>query len=128
MGRVARIRGVHRPVQEAAGRRRAAMTPAERSLWAALSGRQLGGLRFRRQHPLGPFVLDFCCPARGLVVELDGAGHDDPEQAGRDAARSARLRDHGYRVLRFRNEEVLADRPRVLDAIAAAAGLPPPRE
>ena len=125
MDRAGRIRGVHRPVQAAAGRLRRAMTPAERALWAALSGRQLDGLRFRRQHPLGPFILDFCCPARKLVIELDGAGHADEDQAQRDAARTAQLQSHGYRVLRFRNEQVLADLAAVRAAIAATAALPP---
>ena len=99
--------------------------PAERRLWSALARGRLYGLRFRRQHPLGPFVLDFCCPARKLAVELDGAAHDAPVQASHVAARTAQLQAHGYRVLRLRNDEVLADLPGVLTRIAAAAGLPP---
>ena len=123
--RTRRIRGVQRPVQEAARRLRREATPAERRLWSALARGQIYGLRFRRQHPLGPSVLDFCCPARKLAVELDGPAHDAPDQARRDAARTAQLQSHCYRVLRLRNDEVLADLPGVLTGIAAAAGLPP---
>ncbi|HEY8742581.1 MAG TPA: endonuclease domain-containing protein [Chloroflexota bacterium] len=117
--RVHRIRGVHQEVQQAARTLRAEMTPAERALWAGL--RRLGAAaRFRRQHPLGPFILDFCCPALCLVVELDGGGHDDPEQRSHDADRTARLEAYGYRVYRFQNDEVLGDRRNVLARIAEA--------
>ena len=115
-----RIRGVSRPVQRAAQDLRLAMTPAEERLWEALRGRRLRGRRFRAQHPLGPFILDFCCPAERLVVELDGGIHEAVAQAAHDAARTAHLEAHGYRVLRFRNEEVLADLPAVLQRIGAA--------
>jgi len=99
------------------------MTAAEWRLWQALRVRQLGGLKFRRQHPVGPFVLDFYCPAGKLVIELDGGVHD--EQAEQDEARTQHLESYGYRVLRFRNEEVFADLPAVLDRIAQAASLSP---
>ena len=86
-----RIRGVHQGIQEAARTLRREMTPAERLLWMGL--RQQGSSsRFRRQHPLGPFILDFCCPALRLVIELDGAVHDDPAQMRRDVARAASAR------------------------------------
>jgi very-short-patch-repair endonuclease len=97
------------------------MTRAERVLWTGLRRYGAGG-RFRRQHPVGPFVLDFCCPALRLVIELDGAVHDDPAQARRDAARTAWLQAQGYRVHRFRNEEVMDDRRDVLTRIAALVG------
>jgi very-short-patch-repair endonuclease len=61
-------------------------TPAEAALWELLRGKRVGNLRFRRQHPLGPFVLDFCCPSVRLVVEVDGGIHLEAEQAVRDQA------------------------------------------
>ena len=83
------------------------MTPAEEKLWEARRGKNLGGLKFRAQQPVGPFILAFYCPARKLVVELDGGVHEGNEQAEHDEARTNQLNAYGYRVIRFRNEEVL---------------------
>jgi very-short-patch-repair endonuclease len=99
------------------------MTPAEQLLWEQLRAKRLHGLFFRRQHPLGPFILDFCCPVAKLVVEVDGTVHDDDEQAQYDRLRSEQLQSYGYTVLRFRNEEVKADLQVVLHRIAQAARL-----
>lgn len=74
---------------------------------------------FRRQHPLGPFILDFCCPAHRLVVEVDGGVH--AEQAEYDADRTQHLERYGYQVLRVPNHEVLTDLPSVLGRIKSAA-------
>jgi very-short-patch-repair endonuclease len=90
-------------------------TPAEVVLWEALRDRRLDGLKFRRQHGLGPFVLDFFCAAHGLVIELDGVIHD--YQVEQDAYRTEYLAQYGFRVVRFRNEEVFRDLPSVLDCI-----------
>jgi len=100
------------------------MTPAEEKLWEALKGKKLGGLKFRAQHPVGPFILDFYCPARKLVIEMDGDVHEGDEQAEHDEARTNQLNAYGYRVIRFRNEEVLENLPAVLERILAAAGGP----
>jgi very-short-patch-repair endonuclease len=97
-------------------------TAAERELWKHLRKDRLAGLHFRRQHPIGPYIVDFCCVPKRLVVELDGYFHADPERAARDETRTVRLRAAGYRVLRFRNSEDFAD---VLAAIAQAAGVGP---
>ncbi|MBV8972210.1 MAG: DUF559 domain-containing protein [Sphingomonadaceae bacterium] len=86
---------------------RADATPAERDLWAIVRGGKLG-VRFRRQQPIGPYIVDFYCSAAGLVVELDGAGH--AQRAEYDARRTEWLQQHGLSVLRFANAEVL-DRP-----------------
>jgi very-short-patch-repair endonuclease len=94
-------------------------TPAERRLWQALRGRRLDGLQFRRQHPLGPYILDFYCPAHRLVVEVDGGVH--AEQMEYDADRTQHLERYGYRVMRVRNDEVLTDLPAVLEQIKSAA-------
>jgi very-short-patch-repair endonuclease len=88
-------------------------------LWLAIRDRKLDGLKFRRQHPIGPFVVDFCCAERRLVVELDGAVH--ATQREHDAAREALLAAAGYHVVRFQNDEVRNDLPSVLTAIRAAA-------
>ena len=79
-------------------------TDAEQRLWARLRDRQLYGAKFRRQHPIGPFVADFCCAQRKLVVELDGGQH--AEEAASDEKRSRFSEVQGYRVLRFWNHDV----------------------
>lgn len=81
-------------------------TPAERHAWALLRNRRLLGLKFRRQHVLHGFVVDFYCPAAKLVIELEGYPHDGAERSDYDAARAAWLRSAGYRVIRVRNREV----------------------
>jgi very-short-patch-repair endonuclease len=114
-----RIRGLSSGVQQVADTLRHELTPAERILWNALRGKRLAGLGFRRQHPVGRFVLDFYLPSHHLVVELDGAGHE--EQRERDAERTAWLTAYGYRVLRFGNEEVLSNLSGVLEQIRRTA-------
>jgi len=78
------------------------------------------GLRFRRQHSVGPYVLDFWCPRIKLAAEVDGSVHADADQAARDAERTQHLAAYGYRVLRVSNEDVLNNLPAVLQAIRAA--------
>ena len=90
------------------------MTDAERRLWAALRGRRLSGYKFRRQHPLGPYILDFACIGHRLVIEADGGQHAD--SAG-DARRTKWLERRGWCVLRFWNNEVLANSEGVQEAI-----------
>ncbi|MGI8913395.1 MAG: endonuclease domain-containing protein [Chloroflexota bacterium] len=114
------IRGTTQELIAAARQLRRTMTPAEQLLWEQLRARRLQGLFFRRQHPFGPFILDFCCPRGKLVVEVDGSVHDDEAQAQYDLLRTERLRDFGYTVLRFRNEEVEANLTSVLHRIAQA--------
>ncbi len=92
-------------------------TDAERRLWQHLRAGQLGDARFRRQHPVAGFVLDFACPALKLAIELDGGQH--LEQIDYDARRSEYLREQGYRVLRFWNDDVLLRTEAVLMQILA---------
>lgn len=115
------VRGTTPEIQQAARKLRRQLTPAEHQLWEAIRKRQVAGLRFRCQHPVGLFILDFYCPALKLVVEVDGGIHDTEEQALRDEARTAHLEGYGYHVLRFRNEEVLQDLSRVLRRIETSA-------
>ena len=93
---------------------RADMTYAERAAWSAL--RRLDGLpgRFRRQEPIGPYVVDFVCYAARLIVEVDGGVHDLDEVAARDQRRDAWLETQGFEVVRFTNNEILES-----DAFAA---------
>lgn len=111
-------------IQQAARTLRRAMTPAERQLWAIL--RRSHPRKFRRQHPLYRFILDFYCPAARLCIELDGSVHDAPGQAAQDEARTEELSARGIRVLRFRNDEVLSDALSVLRRISLALATPPP--
>ncbi len=95
-------------------------TPSERWLWERLRGRRLAGAKFRRQHPFGPYVLDFYCSEHRLAVELDGSYHGEPDARGYDTARTEFLQGALIRVLRFTNHHVLTNTDRVLATIAAA--------
>jgi very-short-patch-repair endonuclease len=101
------------------------MSLPEILLWQDLRRGGLCGLQFRRQHPVGPYILDFYCALARLAVEVDGSGHQTPEQADHDQRRDAWLNQNGIRVLRVYAPDVLADRERerVLDGIAAACGV-----
>ena len=90
-------------------------TRAEEVLWQRLRRRHHAGLKFRRQHPIGRFVLDFYCPELKLVIEVDGAIHETQED--RDATRMEWLKTRGYHVLRFRNDDVLHRLPLVVQRI-----------
>jgi very-short-patch-repair endonuclease len=92
---------------------RASQTDAEACLWHRLRGRRLEGEKFVRQFQIDHYVADFACRAARLAVELDGGRHD----AARDAARTAIIERYGYRVLRFWNNDVLANSDGVLEAI-----------
>ena len=94
---------------------RSSLTPAEVCLWKYLQSGQLLGRKFRRQHSVGRYVLDFYCPDEKLAIELDGAAHDSDTAQLHDRMREAFLHDAGICVLRFQNEEVL----RNLDGVLA---------
>ena len=116
-----RVRGAvcETPRDYARGLRRR-QTDAERRLWFRLRDRRLLGVKFSRQVPIGPCVVDFCCRDQKLVVEVNGGQHADA--AHDDAARTERLTQQGYRVLRFWNHDVLDDTDGVLETIARALG------
>ena len=92
-------------------------TEAEKILWEQLRNRKLNGLKFRRQHPLDKFVADFYCHEKRLVIELDGAVHDDKEVKEYDKTRTYILNELGITVMRFRNDEVINDMQKVLKMI-----------
>jgi very-short-patch-repair endonuclease len=93
-------------------------TDAERKLWSALRRRALDGHRFRRQHPLGPYIVDFVCLERKLAIELDGGQHATREEY--DRARTARIEADGFTVLRFWNDDVLGNLAGCLHVIRTA--------
>ncbi|MGD9652956.1 MAG: endonuclease domain-containing protein [Candidatus Dadabacteria bacterium] len=110
-----------------AKRLRKNLTDAESKLWRHIRLRQVGGFKFRRQHPVGPYILDFACVEKLLAVEVDGGQHG--EYVDYDFKRSAYLETHAYKVLRFWNSDVLENIEAVKEVIFAALcgdGLPPP--
>ena len=99
-----------------AGRLALPQTPAEQKLWSHLRNRQLNGLKFRRQHPIEKFIIDFYCDEAKLCIEIDGDSH--VEQIEYDQARTAYLNELGYTVIRFTNREVVNQCEAVLQHIA----------
>lgn len=104
------------------------MSPPELSLWLRLKSPSEDCPRFRRQHPIGPWITDFYCPAAKLVVEIDGWGHNLGDQPARDERRDGWMRARGLTVLRIPASEVMADPDGVADAVVrqAMALVPPP--
>jgi len=98
-------------------------TEAEKLLWTELRNRKLNGLKFRRQHPLDKFIVDFYCNEKNLVVELDGGVHDEKINKDYDEARTAMLAGLNIIVLRFNNEEVINDMQGVLKKISDVANM-----
>jgi very-short-patch-repair endonuclease len=95
-------------------RLRQSSTDAERRMWSALRDRRLSRYKFRRQHPIGDFVVDFACTEHSLVIEIDGGQHaDDPA----DMRRTAWLEGRGWKVIRYWNNDVLANTGSVIEAI-----------
>ena len=93
------------------------MTDTERLLWRHLRNRELGGWKFRRQYPVGSFIVDFICVEKNVVIEVDGGQHAENEEL--DLQRSAYLNKMGYQVVRFWNNQVLQETEAVLEAIFA---------
>ena len=114
---------IEKPYQDKGSRRptarsrelRSNATEAELRLWRRLSARQLAGVRFNRQFPIGPFICDFVSRGAKLIVEVDGGQH--AAQAEADARRTAYLKAQGYRVIRFWNNDVLENTDGVVEAI-----------
>jgi very-short-patch-repair endonuclease len=113
-----RIRGTTPSLVSAARQLRQNLTPAEERLWQALKNRQLRGVKFRVQHPIASFIVDFYCPQHRLIIELDGGIHS--QQVEYDAARTEKLHQLGYRVIRFRNQQVMSNLNLVLQQITDA--------
>ena len=95
------------------------MTDAERRLWSHLRASQFGGVKFTRQFPVGHYVVDFACRSLRLAIECDGGQHS----AQTDAARTASIETHGYKVIRFWNHDIIENTDGVLQAIAKEIAL-----
>jgi len=102
---------------EMAEQLRQRMTEAEIILWEALSNKKLDGLKFRRQHAIDRFVVDFYCHKHKLIIELDGDVHLKEDVKLNDINREEELKEHGLKILRFKNEDVFNDLPKVLEKI-----------
>ena len=111
-------------IRDRARELRTEQTPAEKRLWSNLRLKQLSGFRFRRQHPIGTYIVDFYCPSCRIVVEIDGDSHAEREEY--DAERTAWLEEQGCRVIRFTNREVMHEIQVVLGEIVEACEEPPP--
>jgi very-short-patch-repair endonuclease len=105
-----------------ARRLRRSMTDAEVILWSRLRRDQFAGLRFRRQHPIGPYVADFVCAKRKLVIEVDGETHHTPEQLLHDLRRREYLETRGWREMRIANRDVYDELENVLEVIWRTIG------
>jgi very-short-patch-repair endonuclease len=110
----------NRRLKETARRLRANFTDAERRLWRQVRRKQIFGVQFYRQKPIGNYVVDFYAPVVNLIVEIDGSQHLEPEQANRDERRTAYFNQLGLRVLRFNDREVLLELDLVAEAIYRA--------
>jgi len=105
-----------------ARRLRRDMTAAEKVLWNSLRGRQVAGIAFRRQHPVGAYVADFCAPSIKLVIELDGGQHGRAPSMAVDDFRTNALNARGFHVLRFWNNEVIENLQGVVEDIFRVCG------
>jgi very-short-patch-repair endonuclease len=112
-----------RPETVTARSLRREMSFPEVLLWQELRGRRTG-LKFRRQHPIGPYVVDFYCSEASLVVEIDGEAHDRGDRPARDWLRDQFLQENGYRVLRIKAAEVLRDAGAVAALAVSQAAAP----
>jgi ATP-dependent DNA helicase RecQ len=97
-------------------------TPPEQLLWTVLRNGRIGGLKFRRQHPIGPYVVDFYCHGIALVIEVDGMSHED--KVSQDSEKTKYLEQQGLRVLRVTNEDVVRDLDAVAREVARLGGVP----
>ena len=111
------MRRIHPEIRRRARQLRQPQTLAEQKLWRHLRARQLEGFKFRRQHPIGYFIVDFYCAAAKLVIEIDGPSH--AEQVEYDRARSAWLEEQGCRVVRYTNDDVKTNLDAVVEDILA---------
>ncbi len=100
-------------------------TEAEALLWNVLSGKKLDGFKFRRQHIIGDFIVDFICLKTNLIIEIDGLIHQLPENKTSDKERTKWLEEEGYRVIRFSNKEVLSNLDLVLKGIEESLKVSP---
>ncbi|MDB5589295.1 MAG: ATP-dependent helicase HrpA [Devosia sp.] len=111
-----------------ARRLRRNQTGAEQRCWAVLHSWRVNGWHFRRQAPIGPFVVDFVCKREKLVIEIDGDSHYSGEGIARDEGRTAFLEGLGYRVVRFSNDDVMGNAEGVFEVLRGILGEPDGRD
>lgn len=111
---------------EPSRRLRKDQTRHEATLWSLLRARRFQGVKFRRQHEIGPCIVDFCCPEKKLVIELDGGGHGETLQEEKDRARDRYLAQRGYRVMRIWNSDLDQNLEGVLESILGEVSSPSP--
>jgi len=116
---VGKMRKDEKDMREFARGLRNNMTEAESKLWSYIRGKTLDGYRFRRQHPIAPYVVDFICLSETLIIEVDGATHGDAHEIQYDAARTEFLKSQGWRIARYGNEEIYKNIDDVMDDIYA---------
>ncbi|AXP80770.1 hypothetical protein CJ739_1684 [Mariniflexile rhizosphaerae] len=109
----------HKHLEERRKELRKSLTPAEASLWKSLQRKQLKNRKFRRQHSINNFIVDFYCASEKLIVELDGAVHLDFAQQNYDYERTQILENLGFRIIRFENKLIFENLPEVLENIAS---------
>jgi very-short-patch-repair endonuclease len=102
-------------------------TAAENILWRHLQRIEIKGSHFRRQVPIGPYIVDFACLKKRLVIEVDGSQHGNDPNSRRDEVRTRWLNSQGYRVMRFWNNDVMSKTETVLEAVYEATAVTPPR-
>jgi very-short-patch-repair endonuclease len=98
------------------------MTGAEIRLWSQLRGKQFEALKFRRQHGIGPYIVDFYCPERAVVIEVDGDNHAETRQVIKDRKRDRYLEALGLRVIRYTNDDVLNNVEGVMETLVKELG------
>jgi very-short-patch-repair endonuclease len=118
------VTGYDQPTLARAKRLRRTLTEAELRLWQILRSRQFKGAKFRRQQPIGPFIVDFVCHQHRLIIEADGGQHD----VAKDSPRTAFLANAGYRVVRFWNNDIMTNIDGVAQLIASELATPHPAQ
>jgi len=113
--------------QKLAREQRSGMNDAEKRLWSRLRAHRMDGRKFRRQHPIGRYIVDFVCLDACLIIEVDGDSHGNDSRESLDAQRTAFLEKVGFRVLRFWNHQVLTDVDNVTETIFDALNVDPSR-
>lgn len=91
------------------------ISPVEQRFWYRVRDRRLGGYKIRRQHQIGPYVVDFYCADKNMVIEIDGSSHGEPDQMREDPIRQRYLEEHGFVVVRYRNDQIVHNIETVLE-------------
>lgn len=99
------------------------MTPAENKLWICIRSKQLQNIKFRRQHGIGPYIVDFYCPAKRLVVEVDGDVYAKEKQITKDQERENYLKELGLQIVRYTNNDILTNIDGVVEDLFKRVGL-----